>query len=288
MRNDMTGGHSGKLYVDDTTNTESIFSSTVYEKGAWVVHMLRHVVGDSMFFHSLKTYLTDPRISYGAARTEDLQTILEEETGMDLNPFFEQWVYHPSYPNYQWAWSTNQSGNKWITNLLIKQTQTHHTYTMPIDITLQGSGWDSTLVVLNDTSYQRFYIECLVEPTNVLFDKDQWVLKDAQLIVDSVPDPENYPPNTFVLNQNFPNPFNPETTIRFFSPYQANVDLVIYDINGRTIRSFYVNSKNNGFNDVVWDGRNDYGKEVSSGIYFYKLVGNAKTLPNVRKLIKIE
>ena len=106
--------------------------------------------------------------------------------------------------------------------------------------------------------------------------------------MDSVPDPENYPPNTFVLSQNFPNPFNPETTIRFFSPYQANVDLVIYDINGRIIRTFYVNSKNNGFNDVVWDGRNDYGKEVASGVYFYKLISNEETTPNVRKLIKIE
>jgi aminopeptidase N len=288
MQNDMTGGRQGKLYVDDTTNTVSIFNSTVYEKGAWVVHMLRHVVGDSMFFHSLKTYLTDARVSYGAARSEDLQTIMEEESGMDLAPFFDQWVYQPSYPNYQYAWSVTQSGNKWLTNLLIRQTQTHHTYTMPIDITLQGTSWDSTVVVLNDTSEQRFYIESSVEPTNVLFDKDQWILKSAQLIVDSVDDPENYPPNTFILQQNYPNPFNPETTIRFYSPYQANVDLVIYDIKGRTIRNFYFNAKNNGFNEVVWDGRNEYGKEVASGIYFYKLMSNENTLPNVRKLIKIE
>jgi len=288
MRNDMTGGRQGELYVDDTTNTSSIFNSTVYEKGAWVVHMLRHVVSDSMFFHSLKSYFTDPRFTYGSARTEDLQTVFEEETGMDLTAFFEQWVYHPLYPNYQYAWSVTPSGNKWVTNLLIKQIQTHHIYTMPIDITLQGTSWDSTLVVLNDTSYQRFYIESSVEPTNVLFDKDQWVLKNSQLIVDSILDPERYPPNTFVLEQNFPNPFNPATTIRFYSPYQANVDLVIYDINGRTIMSFYFKAKNNGFNEVVWDGRNDYGKEVASGIYFYKLVSNVKTMPEVRKLIKIE
>ena len=288
MQNEMTSGWSGKLYIDDTTNTWNIFNSTVYEKGAWVVHMLRHVLGDSVFFHSLKSYLTDPRFTYGAARSEDLQTVCEEIRGLDLAPFFEQWVYHPSYPSYQYAWSVTQSGNKWVTNLLIKQTQTHHIYTMPIDITLQGSGWDSTVVVLNDTAYQRYYIESSVEPTDVLFDNDRWILRDVQLIVDGILDPEKYPPNTFVLEQNYPNPFNPETNFKFYSPYQANVDLMIFDINGRVVRSFYFNTVNNGFNEVKWDGRNDFGQEVASGVYFYKLLSKENTVPNVRKLIKID
>ena len=64
--------------------------------------------------------------------------------------------------------------------------------------------------------------------------------------------------------------------------------LLIYDINGRTVRDFYFNTVNNGFNEVVWDGRNDFGQEVASGIYFYKLVSKENSFPNVRKLIKIE
>jgi aminopeptidase N len=288
MRNYLVGGWSGKIYVDDTTNTWNIFNSTVYDKGAWVVHMLRHVIGDSVFFQTLKSFLTDPRFTYGAATTKDLRTVYEEITGLNLHPFFVQWIYHPSYPSYQYAWSITQSGNKWITNLLIKQVQTHHIYTMPIDITLQGSGWDSTVVVLNDTAYQRYYIESSVEPTNVLFDKDNWILRNVQLVVDGILDPEKYPPNTFVLEQNYPNPFNPETNFKFYSPYQANVDLIIYDISGRVVKSFYFNTVNNGFNEVKWDSRNDLGQEVASGVYFYQLVSKENTMPNVRKLIKID
>jgi flagellar hook assembly protein FlgD len=63
---------------------------------------------------------------------------------------------------------------------------------------------------------------------------------------------------------------------------------MIFDINGRVVKSFYFKTINNGFNEVKWDGRNDFGQEVASGIYFYKLVSTENIYPNVRKLIKID
>ncbi len=88
-------------------------------------------------------------------------------------------------------------------------------------------------------------------------------------------------PDNYVLEQNFPNPFNPSTTIRFSLPLQQRISLRVFDINGRVVRTL-LNSETRpaGSVEVVWDGRNDAGQTVASGTYFYTLSwGNfAKTM----------
>jgi len=83
-------------------------------------------------------------------------------------------------------------------------------------------------------------------------------------------------PTTFALLQNFPNPFNPETWIPFRLANDADVTIRIFDIRGQEIRAIYLGQKPAGDYDtkgkaVLWDGRDSYGQEVSSGIYFYNL-----------------
>jgi len=79
-------------------------------------------------------------------------------------------------------------------------------------------------------------------------------------------------PTVYSLNQNFPNPFNPTTTIEYSIPESGNVDLVIYNMAGQKVRTLINNTQNAAFYKVVWDGRNDSGEAVASGLYFYKLV----------------
>ncbi len=84
-------------------------------------------------------------------------------------------------------------------------------------------------------------------------------------------------PSTFHLGQNYPNPFNPLTTISFQIPDVGNqqsvpTTLKIYNINGQVIRTLIDERKEPGSYLVSWDGRNDSGKEVSSGVYFYRLL----------------
>jgi flagellar hook assembly protein FlgD len=71
-----------------------------------------------------------------------------------------------------------------------------------------------------------------------------------------------------VLEQNHPNPFNPATTISFFVPSEAPVWLIIYDTVGRRIRTLIEGEVLVGSGEVIWDGRSDEGRLVSSGIYF--------------------
>lgn len=78
-------------------------------------------------------------------------------------------------------------------------------------------------------------------------------------------------PMQFALEQNFPNPFNPQTVIRFQVPEESQVTLSIYDISGNLIKKFIDGVLAPGFHAVQWDGTNDAGEYVSNGLYFYRM-----------------
>ncbi|MFN3135873.1 MAG: FlgD immunoglobulin-like domain containing protein, partial [Candidatus Kryptonium sp.] len=90
-------------------------------------------------------------------------------------------------------------------------------------------------------------------------------------------------PKKFELYQNYPNPFNPSTSISFDLPEDAFVTLKIYNIIGQEIRTIVNEFKNAGRYTVVWDGKDNDGKIMPSGIYFYRITaGNfSKTLKMV-------
>jgi len=81
----------------------------------------------------------------------------------------------------------------------------------------------------------------------------------------------------YTLYQNYPNPFNPKTTIKYFIPYSTEITLIIFDLLGGKIRTLVRNEMQNGNYRMMWDGKNDNGDLVGSGIYFYVLeFGNSK------------
>ncbi len=88
---------------------------------------------------------------------------------------------------------------------------------------------------------------------------------------------ENYILSVPVLNNNYPNPFNPSTTISFSIPKESKVDLIIYNIKGQKVKVLAASKFDKGNHSVIWDGNDDTCKPVSSGIYFYKLIINGKT-----------
>jgi hypothetical protein len=93
-------------------------------------------------------------------------------------------------------------------------------------------------------------------------------------------------PSEHVLGQNYPNPFNPTTTIDFMLPKSENVKLFVYDVTGSIIRSLADEPRNPGRNTITWDGRNDQGMEVPSGVYFYKL--DAGSFSETKKMILLK
>ncbi len=93
-------------------------------------------------------------------------------------------------------------------------------------------------------------------------------------------------PKDFTLLQNFPNPFNPQTSITYGLPEGANVRVTIHNILGQRVRILVDSYQEPGFKNVVWDGADENGRQVSSGLYFYRL--EAGEFIAVRKMMKLQ
>jgi hypothetical protein len=90
-------------------------------------------------------------------------------------------------------------------------------------------------------------------------------------------------PAVFALNQNYPNPFNGRTEISFDLADVSDAEIFIYDIAGRLVRSYEMNDLLAGAHSIVWDGRDNSGGDVASGIYLYKL--RAGDFADARKML---
>jgi hypothetical protein len=84
-------------------------------------------------------------------------------------------------------------------------------------------------------------------------------------------------PTEFVLEQNYPNPFNPQTTISYSLPANSRVSLKIYSVTGQLVRTLYDGENAVGRHVILWDGINDRGNSVGSGVYFYRLQAMPRT-----------
>lgn len=179
---DYSGG--GTIYVYDTTSVNEIFHIRVYDKGAWVLHMLRHVVGDSAFFRILRNYYSDPRYAHNSALTEDFQALCEDVYGKSLAWFFQEWIYGEYRPSYTYSWMIEPSGSNYNLFLHISQVQTTQPifFTMPIDVTVSAPSGDTTFVLFNDPQTLDFRFTLPYQPTNVQIDKENWILKYASQV----------------------------------------------------------------------------------------------------------
>jgi hypothetical protein len=90
-------------------------------------------------------------------------------------------------------------------------------------------------------------------------------------VVTGIEDGIGSEPTTFLLHQNFPNPFNPSTQIRFSLPSEANVKLTIYNLLGQHVATILEGKLNAGVHSVPWNGRSQSGIPMASGVYFYRL-----------------
>jgi peptidase M1-like protein/thrombospondin type 3 repeat protein len=170
-----------------------LFGHTVYDKGAWVLHMLRHIVGDTAFFQGMRDYY----VAYkGANATTTLfKEVMQNASGLDLGPFFDRWIYVTGEPAYRFGWTRASTPAGWVTHLRIEQTQITPPFTMPIDIRVTWPGGSQTFVVQNSGVAQDIALPPVpAAPTAVDFDPDVWILwtlnfmtlADADL--DGVPD----------------------------------------------------------------------------------------------------
>lgn len=175
---DYSGG--GTIYIYDTTNAWNIFSSIVYDKGAWVVHMLRGVLGDSLFFAGIDAYYHS-EYQYAAATTEDFKNVFEGATGVELDWFFDEWIYGTYRPNYRWSyWQEPSDTGGYDVFIHVEQVQTTdpQVFTMPVDFFFDlSSGPDDTITLWIDKRVDLFKLNFPGILNTVKLDPSGWVLK---------------------------------------------------------------------------------------------------------------
>jgi aminopeptidase N len=171
----------GTIYVPETTDWNRIFDSNLsYNKGSWVLHMLRHVVGDSTFFDILRTYYADSRYQYGTITTEQFRDLCEDVSGIDLDFFFHEWIYEEYYPSYSYSWTVAPNGGLYDVNVTITQLQSHYVFEMPIDVRIATASGDTTYVAWDSLATQSFTVSLAEPPTGVLLDPDEWILRTVE------------------------------------------------------------------------------------------------------------
>tara|TARA_A100001234_G_scaffold117176_1_gene102816 strand:- start:280 stop:882 length:603 start_codon:yes stop_codon:yes gene_type:complete len=92
--------------------------------------------------------------------------------------------------------------------------------------------------------------------------------------------------NEFALHGNYPNPFNPSTAIRFNVDIQSHVSVKVFNLVGKEVRTLQNNALNSGFYSVTWNGKDNYGKDVPSGMYLYNIESNGRILSGKMLLLK--
>ena len=99
-------------------------------------------------------------------------------------------------------------------------------------------------------------------------------------------------PQTFAMMQNYPNPFNPTTTLRYALPKDARVTLTIYNVLGQRVATLRDEAENVGYYNVVWNGRNDFGTQIASGVYFYRIearpTDGSEPFSSIKKMLMLK
>ncbi|MFZ4522919.1 MAG: M1 family aminopeptidase [Bacteroidales bacterium] len=226
---------SDPQWAINTPSNDILFDYAItYLKGSCVLHQLRYVLGDSLFFQTLHSYCADPNLKFNSATIHDFNVKVNEVTGQDYNWFFDEWIYQPNHPIYQNTYNFQDiGGGKWQVNFFMKQVQPNPSFfKMPITVYVKFADMtDTTLMAMNDVNFQQFNWKFDKQPIFFRFDNDkQIVLKGGNTAVGII---EEIKPGVHVtLSQNSPNPAGNTTHIRYAIDATMEVKLEITDMLG--------------------------------------------------------
>jgi hypothetical protein len=168
------------VYFTDTTNVNRIFDSRLtYNKGSAVVHTLRFVLGDSLFFNGLKNF--QQNFSFSTASITDLKISLENFTGKNLNNYFSQWLFGEGYPVISAEYASDG------TNLFLKVTHTTSStvtplFKTPLEIKCTSASGDTTFTIDITQNSNTFIIPTKKNITGLTLDPKNWLLNTVGTI----------------------------------------------------------------------------------------------------------
>ena len=152
----------------------SLFNAITYEKGAWVLHMLRRHLGDDLFWKGIQDY--EKAYRYGGVLTDDLQNIMERVSGKNLYQFFRQWIYTAGHPRLDVDFEYIRAEKTGVFNVTQIQDGDAYEVDLPVRVKIGGKWQEMALPILEKN--QNMYVSLESEPEIIRFDPENWVLKE--------------------------------------------------------------------------------------------------------------
>lgn len=156
---------------------EDMFDAVSYNKGGRILHMLRHIIGDSAFFKSLNLYLTQNK--FKAAEAHQLRLAFEEVTGQDLNWYFNQWYYGSGHPHLDISYNYPDSGKTAVVYITQMQVSSK-VFKMPVDIDIYNGTQKTRYTVWLNTKADTFAFKVPAKPDLINVDGDKILLADKE------------------------------------------------------------------------------------------------------------
>lgn len=166
-----------RIVHDNLQDMEQVTSSHTYQKGSWILHMLRGMVGTENFQKGIRSYYN--KYMNSNATTADFQREMEEASGMDLKNFFEQWLYKPGAWKLRGSWQYNDKKKEVI--ITLDQVQTDgRLFKMPVQLAIYSEQGEPVMKTLQVNEKQNeFRLPVDRAPTNIVLDPNHWLLMDA-------------------------------------------------------------------------------------------------------------
>ncbi|MFB0565712.1 MAG: M1 family metallopeptidase [Candidatus Aminicenantaceae bacterium] len=172
FKNSYLTRHEGQEHAIYDPPEGHLFCTIEYEKAAWVLHMLRFVVGDNNFWQILKKYAQD--YAYDIATTEDFKSVCEHVYGADLDWFFNQWIYKAGYPTYEFGWGS--AGQNRVSVVVNQVQEDFPLFKMPVELKFNLPSGTVKKTVWIDKKSNTFDFILQDIPLDVLFDPENWIL----------------------------------------------------------------------------------------------------------------
>jgi aminopeptidase N len=178
------GRYAGSVIGLSDTSYGDAFSSRVYDKGAAVLHMLRHVMGDDKFFSAMRNYVNNPTFRYANVTTDDFEQECDSAYGSSLKWFFAEWVYAHTdsidRPQYVCSYTSTKSGGSNGYNFrldIAQETSSQLVFRMPLTITANVQNKSESSTFIDSAATQTYTFHTSGFPESIDLDKDKWVLK---------------------------------------------------------------------------------------------------------------
>ncbi len=185
----LTSDVTGKPVIDrEEQNLFALLNANSYPKGAWILHMLRGILGDDVFFRGIRDYYA--AFGGSTATSADLRHVMEGASGLDLDWFFRQWLEEPGYPVLSLEHRWDQEAGEAVVTLIQEQDAAWPAFRLPMEIELVSKdGARERHRIEMRQRRQTFRVRATEPPASVTLDPGEWVLKGRPGAADRVGEP---------------------------------------------------------------------------------------------------